>query len=113
MLGGSSAVSRSMARTADDLDGPVDVNELLELICLAAIDAVPGADYAGITLADRHGKLGGVQMASAELAAFAFGAAGRGDVNPGHEGAVRQVSAGNRTAWVASERFGRLVPGVT
>ena len=39
------------------LDDPVDVNELLHLICLAAIDAVPGADYAGITLADRHGKL--------------------------------------------------------
>ena len=42
---------------AGTLDDPVDVNELLHLICLAAIDAVPGADYAGITLADRHGKL--------------------------------------------------------
>ena len=45
-----------MALVAHDLD-PFDVNELLELICLAAIDAVPGAEYAGITLADRHGKL--------------------------------------------------------
>jgi hypothetical protein len=45
-----------MAKAAEDLD-PFDVNELLELICLAAIDAVPGAEYAGITLADRHGKL--------------------------------------------------------
>jgi hypothetical protein len=46
-----------MALAASTLDGPVDVNELLYLICLAAIDAVPGAQYAGITLADRHGKL--------------------------------------------------------
>jgi len=46
-----------MALVAADLDGPVDVDELLELICLASIDAVPGAEYAGITLADRHGKL--------------------------------------------------------
>ena len=53
----SSSLSRSMALAASSLDGPVDVNELLHLICLAAIDAVPGADYAGITLADRHGKL--------------------------------------------------------
>ena len=53
----SSPLARSMAAAADSLDGPVDVNELLHLICLAAIDAVPGADYAGITLADRHGKL--------------------------------------------------------
>ena len=53
----SSAVSRSLALVAADLDGPVDVNELLHLICLAAIDAVPGADYAGITLADRHGRM--------------------------------------------------------
>jgi len=52
----SSAVSRSIALVATDLDGPVDVDELLELICLASIDAVSGADYAGITLADRHGK---------------------------------------------------------
>ncbi len=52
----SSAVSESMALAAEDLD-PFDVNELLELICLAAIDAVRGAEYAGITLADRHGKL--------------------------------------------------------
>ena len=34
-----------------------EVNEVLELICLAAINAVPGAECAGITLADRHGKL--------------------------------------------------------
>ena len=53
----SSALSRSMELAASTLDGPVDVNELLHLICLAAIDAVPGAEYAGITLADRHGKL--------------------------------------------------------
>ena len=46
-----------MATVADGLDGPIDVNELLHLICLAAIDNVRGADYAGITLADRHGKL--------------------------------------------------------
>ena len=53
----SSPLSRSMAMAASSLDGPVDVNELLHLICLAAIDAVPGAEYAGITLADRHGRL--------------------------------------------------------
>ena len=53
----SSALSRSMELAASTLDGPVDVNELLQLICLAAIDAVPGAEHAGITLADRHGKL--------------------------------------------------------
>lgn len=46
-----------MATAADSLDGPVDVNELLHLICLAAIDAVSGVEYAGITIADRHGKL--------------------------------------------------------
>ena len=46
-----------MAMAADDLDGPVDVDELLYLICLAAIDTVRGAEYAGITIADRHGKL--------------------------------------------------------
>ena len=51
----SSPLSRSLAMAAESLDGPVDVNELLHLICLAAIDAVPGADYAGITLADRQG----------------------------------------------------------
>lgn len=28
--------------TASSLDGPVDVDELLHLICLAAIDSVPG-----------------------------------------------------------------------
>ena len=43
--------------TASTLDGPVDVEELLGLICLAAIDAVSGAEYAGITLADRRGKM--------------------------------------------------------
>ena len=53
----SSPLSRSMETAADSLDGPIDVNELLHLICLAAIDNVRGADYAGITLADRHGKL--------------------------------------------------------
>ncbi len=53
----SSPLSRSMETAAGDLDGPIDVNELLHLICLAAIDNVRGADYAGITLADRHGKL--------------------------------------------------------
>ena len=46
-----------MIMTAANLDGPVDINEYLHLICLAAIDAVPGADYSGITLADRRGKL--------------------------------------------------------
>jgi hypothetical protein len=46
-----------MAMAASTLEGPIDVDELLHLICLAAIDAVPGAQYAGITLADRHGKL--------------------------------------------------------
>ena len=53
----SSSLSRTMAMTASSLDGPVDVDELLHLICLAAIDSVPGAEYAGITIADRHGKL--------------------------------------------------------
>ncbi len=52
-----STLSQTMATTASALDGPVAVNELLELICLAAVDAVPGAEYAGITLADRHGRL--------------------------------------------------------
>ena len=53
----SSPLSHTMATTASSLDGPVDVDELLHLICLAAIDSVPGAEYAGITIADRHGKL--------------------------------------------------------
>jgi len=53
----SSPLSRTMAMTARSLDGPVDVDELLHLICLAAIDSVPGAEYAGVTMADRHGKL--------------------------------------------------------
>ena len=52
-----SSLSRSLAAAASTLDGPIDVVELLHLICLAAIDAVPGAEYAGITVADRHGKL--------------------------------------------------------
>jgi len=52
-----SPLSRSLAVAASTLDGPVDVNELLHLICLSAIDAVPGAEHAGITLADRHGNM--------------------------------------------------------
>jgi hypothetical protein len=43
-----------MTLAASTLDGPIDVDELLHLICLAAIDTVPGAEYAGITLAGRH-----------------------------------------------------------
>ncbi|HSU36540.1 MAG TPA: hypothetical protein VLJ88_12855 [Propionibacteriaceae bacterium] len=35
----------------------MNVDELLYFICLAAVDAVCGADYAGITLADRDGTL--------------------------------------------------------
>lgn len=46
-----------MAAAADTLDGPIDVGELLHLICMAAIDNVRGVEYAGITLADRQGKL--------------------------------------------------------
>ena len=53
----SSPLSQTMAMTASSLDGPVDVDELLHLICRAAIDSVPGAEYAGITIADRQGKL--------------------------------------------------------
>ena len=53
----SSPLARSLAIAASTLDSPVDVNELLHLICLSAIDAVPGVEYAGITLAHRHGKL--------------------------------------------------------
>ncbi|MET0694369.1 MAG: GAF and ANTAR domain-containing protein [Propionibacteriaceae bacterium] len=53
----SSPLARSLELAASTLDSPVDVNELLHLICLSAIDAVPGAEYAGITLADRHGRL--------------------------------------------------------
>jgi GAF domain-containing protein len=53
----TSPVSQTMETAAKNLDGPVEVNELLHLICLSAIGAVPGADYAGITLADRHGRL--------------------------------------------------------
>jgi hypothetical protein len=52
-----SPLSRSIAAVASSMDGPVRVEELLQLICRAAVDVVPGADYAGITLADRHGKL--------------------------------------------------------
>jgi hypothetical protein len=57
MSNSSSPLFRSMAMVASTMDRPVDVNELLHLICVAAVDTVPGADYAGITLADRHGKL--------------------------------------------------------
>jgi GAF domain-containing protein len=57
MVSQLSPLSRSIATAAGSLDGPLDVNELLHLICLAAIDAVPGAEYAGITLADREGRL--------------------------------------------------------
>ena len=46
-----------MTLAASTLDGPIDVDELLHLICRAAIDNVRGVEYAGITLADRHGKL--------------------------------------------------------
>lgn len=53
----SSPLSQSLTRVASNLDGPIDVGELLQLICLAAIDNVRGVQYAGITLADRHGKL--------------------------------------------------------
>ncbi len=52
-----SPLAHSMAMAAGTLDGPVEVDELLQFICVAAIDTVRGADYAGITLADRHGKL--------------------------------------------------------
>jgi GAF domain-containing protein len=46
-----------MAEVATGLDAPISVEELLSLICLAAVDTVPGAEYAGITLADRDGNL--------------------------------------------------------
>ena len=46
-----------MAAVADTFDGPVDVDEMLHLICVAAVDTVGGADFAGILLADRHGKI--------------------------------------------------------
>jgi hypothetical protein len=46
-----------MAEVAMDLDAPIGVEELLGLICLAAVDTVPGADYAGITLTDRDENL--------------------------------------------------------
>ena len=46
-----------MAAVADTFDGPVEVDELLQLICRAAVDTVRGADFAGILLADRHGKI--------------------------------------------------------
>jgi hypothetical protein len=52
-----SLLALSMEGVADSLDDPVNVDELLYLICLAAVDAVRGAEYAGITLADRHGRL--------------------------------------------------------
>ena len=46
-----------MAEVAMALDAPIDVEELLHLICLAAVDTVPDAEYASITLADRDGNL--------------------------------------------------------
>ena len=52
-----SFLERSMAAVADTFDGPIEVDELLHLICLAAVDTVGGADFAGILLADRHGKI--------------------------------------------------------
>ncbi len=50
-------LAASMADVACSLDDPVNVDELLHLICLAAVDTVEGAEYAGITLADRGGKM--------------------------------------------------------
>ena len=52
-----SAYARSLSSVAETLGGPLDIDELLELICLAAVDSVPGADHAGITLSDRRGGL--------------------------------------------------------
>jgi len=52
-----SLLAASMESVAYSLDDPVNVDELLYLICLAAVDAVPGAEYAGITVADRDGGL--------------------------------------------------------
>ena len=52
-----SLLAASMESVAYSLDDPVNVDELLYLICLAAVDAVPGAEYAGITVADRDGRL--------------------------------------------------------
>lgn len=52
-----SLLTASMESVAHSLDDPVNVDELLYLICLAAVDAVPGAQYAGITVADRYGRL--------------------------------------------------------
>ena len=46
-----------MDRVAVTLDPPIGVEELLSLICVAAVDTVRGAEYAGITLADRDGNL--------------------------------------------------------
>jgi len=46
-----------MAEVARTLDGPIEVDELLHLICLAAVDTVDGAEFAGITVADRRGKM--------------------------------------------------------
>ena len=46
-----------MDRVAVTLDPPITVDELLSLICVAAVDTVPGAEYAGITLVDRDGNL--------------------------------------------------------
>ena len=52
-----SSSSRSLSSVVATLGGPLDVDELLYLICLAAIDTVPGAAYAGITMANRRGGL--------------------------------------------------------
>jgi hypothetical protein len=46
-----------MTEVATALDAPIGVEELLQLICLAAVDTVPDAEYASITLADREGNL--------------------------------------------------------
>jgi GAF domain-containing protein len=46
-----------MTEVARTLDGPIEVDELLHLICLAAVDTVDGAEFAGITLADRRGQM--------------------------------------------------------
>ena len=53
----ASPLFRSLAAAASTLDVPEDVDEILRLICRGAVDAVPGAVYAGITLTDRRGKL--------------------------------------------------------
>jgi hypothetical protein len=52
-----SQLAESLASVVTTFAGPLDVDELLYLICLAAIDTVPGAEHAGITIADRRGGL--------------------------------------------------------